>query len=54
MQPPPLFRVNRKGYRWEWRDGCRCKSCPWKGNCLGETWPHWIEVALETEKAKKA
>lgn len=35
----------RPGYRWEWREGCRCASCPWKGNCLGETWEHWREVA---------
>lgn len=36
-------RDSRTGFRWERRNGCACKSCPWKGNCLGETWPHWIE-----------
>jgi len=34
----------RSGYRWEWREGCRCETCPWKGNCRGEDWPHWREV----------
>lgn len=34
----------RPGYRWEWREGCDCKTCPWKGNCLGETREHWREV----------
>lgn len=38
--PPPL----RPGFRWEYREGCRCATCPWKGNCLGETRPRWIEV----------
>jgi hypothetical protein len=37
--PPP-----RPGFRWEYRKGCRCVTCPWKGNCLGETRPHWIEI----------
>src|SRR5216683_5722215 len=40
---PPKARI---GYRWEYRTGCDCKSCPWKGNCKGEDWPHWIEVKM--------
>ncbi len=35
---------SRPGFRWEYREGCRCEWCFWKGNCLGETWPHWREV----------
>jgi len=38
----------RPGFSWEWRDGCRCVWCFWKGSCSGETRPHWIEVR-ETE-----
>lgn len=34
----------RPGYRWEYRTGCQCTSCPWKGNCRGEDTPHWREV----------
>ena len=34
----------RPGFRWEWREGCDCKSCPWKGACKGEDTPHWREV----------
>jgi len=45
-------RKNRPGYRWERRSGCDCKSCPWKGNCLGERRPHWIEVKEATEDDK--
>lgn len=41
---PQKLPKKRDGFRWEWRDGCDCKFCPWKGNCLGETRPHWIEV----------
>ena len=41
----PLKR--RLGYHWEYREGCQCKSCPWKGNCLGENRSHWIEVKDE-------
>ena len=40
-KPPPP----RPGYVWVWRKGCQCKACPWKGSCIGETWPHWREVA---------
>ena len=36
----------RSGYRWEFREGCQCASCPWKGDCQGEDWPHWVQVAL--------
>jgi hypothetical protein len=36
----------RPGFRWEYRKGCQCKFCPWKGNCRGEDWPHWIEVKI--------
>ncbi len=34
----------KPGYRWEYRAGCQCKDCPWKGNCRGEDWPHWYGV----------
>lgn len=34
----------RPGFRWEYREGCQCQSCPWKGNCRGEDTPHWIEI----------
>lgn len=34
----------RAGYRWEYRMGCFCPTCPWFGKCIGHTWPHWIEV----------
>jgi hypothetical protein len=44
-RPPP----KRAGFRWEYREGCNCKACPWKGNCLGETWPHWREVKIMTK-----
>jgi hypothetical protein len=37
----------RPGYRWERREGCSCRSCPWKGNCKGEDTEHWIEVKEE-------
>lgn len=40
----PKKPKDRPGFHWEQRDGCSCKTCPWKGNCLGETWPHWIEI----------
>jgi hypothetical protein len=39
----------RRGFRWEFREGCQCKTCPWKGNCLGETWPHWREIKEGTD-----
>lgn len=50
------MRDARLGYRWERRQGCQCKTCPWKGNCRGEDWPHWIEVSdgEESEEAEKA
>src|ERR1700679_3731279 len=38
---PPRQRL---GFRWEWREGCQCEKCPWKGNCKGEDTPHWREV----------
>jgi len=35
----------RPGYRWVWREGCRCVTCPWKQDgCRGEDMPHWREV----------
>lgn len=34
----------RPGFRWEYRESCRCESCPWKGACKGEETPHWIEI----------
>jgi len=37
---------DRPGFRWEWRDGCQCEFCFWKGFCLGETWPYWREVRV--------
>jgi hypothetical protein len=37
----------RRGYQWEWREGCDCKFCFWKGHCLGETRQHWIEVKVD-------
>jgi len=42
--------AKRRGFRWEFREGCQCKTCPWKGNCLGETRPHWIEVKEEDDE----
>jgi len=39
-----------KGFKWEKRDWCSCSSkeqCPWFGNCLGKTWPHWAPVKDE-------
>lgn len=44
-RPPKL----RPGVIWEYREGCRCKSCAWKGNCRGEDWPHWIQVKEHAE-----
>jgi hypothetical protein len=35
--------TDRPGYRYVYRDGCDCANCPWKGKCIGESWPHWIE-----------
>lgn len=32
------------GYEWQFREGCDCKSCPWKGHCRGEDYTHWREV----------
>jgi hypothetical protein len=32
------------GFHWEYRSGCDCAKCPWKGNCRGETWAHWLQV----------
>lgn len=40
LKPPK----DRPGFKWKWRQGCDCKSCPWKGNCLGEDTPYWVEV----------
>ncbi len=37
-------RKAKPGYKWEYRQGCKCENCPWKGNCIGETYPHWVEV----------
>lgn len=37
---------DRPGYKWEYREGCNCINCPWKGNCKGKDWPHWIEIKL--------
>ncbi len=34
---------DRPGFRWVYRDGCKCEDCPWAGKCSGKTWPHWIE-----------
>jgi hypothetical protein len=39
-KPPP----KHPGFRWEYREGCQCKTCPWKGHCRGEDTPHWIEI----------
>jgi hypothetical protein len=36
---------NRPGFVWEYREGCTCAACPWKGNCKGEIAPHWVERA---------
>lgn len=35
-----------------YRSGCNCKSCPWKGNCKGEDWPHWIEIMINISEMK--
>lgn len=40
--PPPKAA---QGFHWEYRRGCDCENCPWRGNCRGHTTPHWIEVA---------
>lgn len=63
--------ADRLGYHYVYKNGCdgNC-NCPWKGNCIGETWPHWIEeekmavqfadkaldewLTIEIEKAVKA
>jgi len=34
---------DRPGFKWEYRAGCDCLNCPWKGNCMGGDRPHWIE-----------
>jgi len=43
----------RKGYRYEYRAGCQCETCPWKGNCVGETWPHWYGVKENVAEKKE-
>ena len=43
---------NRPGFRWEWRDGCDCENCPWRGNCKGQTRPHWIEIPDFSSRGK--
>lgn len=44
MIDPSRPPKKRPGFRWEYRTGCQCKSCPWKGNCRGEDTPHWIQI----------
>lgn len=44
MKSPPF---ERPGYRWERKQGCACKACPWKDDCKGQEWPHWVEVKDE-------
>lgn len=45
---------NRKGWRWEYRDGCQgecsAATCHWFGNCKGEDTPHWLEVKMLTKE----
>lgn len=38
----------RPGFRWEFRDGCECETCPWLPDCRGRTSPLWIEVKETT------
>lgn len=38
---------NRSGFEWQYRTGCECLSCPWKGNCRGESTVHWRERKIE-------
>lgn len=45
--------TKREGFKWERREGCQCKSCPWKGNCLGETRSHWIEARAALRKEQQ-
>jgi len=49
----PTKPPKKKGYRFEYREGCRCEMCPWKGNCRGEDWPHWYGTKISINQQIK-
>lgn len=40
---PPV----RRGFRWVLRPGCQFQNCQQAENCMGQTWPHWIEIKTD-------